>query len=312
MVIRDYTITYLDNDGTTELHIESLAYGASVSYAASKSGYVFEGWSATNDGSVDEELVVTGDMTLYAVYSEAGTLDDISWETIATDSLAGVASEKYSVGDTKTVILTNSDGTTETVMAVIAGFKLHRNTDGIKDGITFIYNRRSKNTQSASGSSYNEINSTETARSPDELTAVIRPSMIDGMYYYDSVLTRTSNVNFFCPELTNISSSLKTEDGTTTLQVYNPYTQKNINMTQINNTYDADLFPLFSGMSASDIAKFFGLANGASAFTRTLLYARFNSTSSSAGRVAIRANTTYGACKANTSGSQYALICFRV
>lgn len=311
---RYYTVTYYD--GTSLLNTSSLAYGAdaSAAYTANKDGFAFNGWSLENDGSVDSGVfTVEGDMVLYAVFSEAGTLDDVSWETIAADSLAGNASEKYSVGDTKMITLTDTDGTTENVMVAIAGFNLHRNTDGTKDGITFIVKKRAKNKINGYGSDYSNITSTEKARFPDDLTSVIRPSMIDYARYDSSQITDTRNETFFAPELTNISSALTTSSGSTTIQVsvYNS-SWININGTQVTNENDQSQFPLFSGMSAANIAKFFGLTGGAEGMTRTLIWGKSGNMTSAA-KVAIVQNDTYGVCKAKcNTGSTYPLICFRV
>lgn len=311
---RKYTVKYYD--GTTLLQTKSLAYGAdaSAAYTANKAGYAFSGWSLANDGTVDSGVfTVEGDMTLYAVFSDAGTLDAISWETISADSLAGNASTKYSVGDTKTITLTDTDGTTENVMVAIAGFNLHRNTDGTKDGITFVVKKRAKNKVNGYGSDCSNITSTEKARFPDDLTSVIRSSKIDYVVYNTAQTTDTRNETFFVPELTNISNSLKTPSGSTTIQVrcFNG-SWVNVNGTQVANTNDQSQFPLFSGMSNADIAEFFGLASGVEGMTRTLIWGKSGS-SSSASRVAIKGDNTYGVCKDKcTSGATYPLICFRV
>lgn len=315
---RLYTVTYYD--GTSLLKSMSLAYGtdASQAYTASKDGFAFEGWSLANDGTVDSGVfTVTGNMTLYAVFAEAGTLDAISWETISADSLAGNASAKYKVGDTKMITLTNTDGTTETAMVVIAGFNLHRNTDGTKDGITFILKGRGKYKHEVTVGATYPIYTKEAARFPDDLTAVVRSSKIDCMYYdskTNSNKSRTEDVAFFVPELKNISASLKAEDGGTAVDVYYYDGNKHyVATTELANTYDATQFPLFSGMSTANIATFFGFAGGNGAVTRTLLRGSYNQVQI-ATRAAVAQNDTYGAIKDEYGYYDYCypFICFRV
>lgn len=63
-VTRYYTITYYDDDGTTVLKTESLAYGAtpSPSYKPIKDGVAFDGW-------VPELVAVTGDASYIAKWT---------------------------------------------------------------------------------------------------------------------------------------------------------------------------------------------------------------------------------------------------
>lgn len=62
--VKYYTITWLDDDRTTVLKTESLAYGSTPSYTPTKDGYKFTGW--------EEEVVsVTGDATYTATWVDA-------------------------------------------------------------------------------------------------------------------------------------------------------------------------------------------------------------------------------------------------
>lgn len=57
--VREYTITYLDDDGVTVLHTEQLAYGTVPSYEPKKEGFIFSGW-------VETLVAVVGDATYTA------------------------------------------------------------------------------------------------------------------------------------------------------------------------------------------------------------------------------------------------------
>lgn len=61
-VLRYYTITYYDDDGTTVLTAKSFAYGATPSYTPTKDGYAFAGW-------VPELTSVTGDTSYTASWA---------------------------------------------------------------------------------------------------------------------------------------------------------------------------------------------------------------------------------------------------
>jgi uncharacterized repeat protein (TIGR02543 family) len=61
--VRYYTITWLDDDGETVLKTESLAYGAIPDYAATKDGYLLDGW-------IPDVSAVSGDASYTAKWSE--------------------------------------------------------------------------------------------------------------------------------------------------------------------------------------------------------------------------------------------------
>lgn len=63
--VRYYTITWLDDDGVTVLHTESLPYGSVPSYEPTKDGYMLSGWNPSIS-------TVTGNATYTAVWEEAG------------------------------------------------------------------------------------------------------------------------------------------------------------------------------------------------------------------------------------------------
>lgn len=84
-VVRTYTVTYYDDDGTTVLKTETLTYGATPSYSPSKEGAVFDKW-------IPELATVTGDASYTATWSEVttGTLTStISW-TLDKDGLLNI------------------------------------------------------------------------------------------------------------------------------------------------------------------------------------------------------------------------------
>lgn len=128
--VRYYTISYYDGD--TLLKSESLAYGAMPAYIPEKNGFNFEGWEP-------ESAAVSGDASYFAQWSEALTFAGASWADIAAVSEAGEASKFFAVGDTKEVVLTDTDGNTETITVAIAGFDHDDLADGSgKAGISIV------------------------------------------------------------------------------------------------------------------------------------------------------------------------------
>lgn len=74
--VRKYTITYYDDDGTTVLKTEDLAYGTMPSYVPSKAGGAFDGWTP-------ELAIVTGNASYVSSWIEviaAGVTDYGSWK----------------------------------------------------------------------------------------------------------------------------------------------------------------------------------------------------------------------------------------
>ena len=121
-VLRYYTVTYYDSDGTTVLKTESLAYGATPSYVPTKSDYGFVGWNP-------EVSAVKGDTSYTAEWTEVITFANASWEQIAEISASGEASSRFAIGDTKTIALDFS-GTVENLKISIIGF----DHDDLADG----------------------------------------------------------------------------------------------------------------------------------------------------------------------------------
>lgn len=132
--VRYYTITYYDSDGTTVLKTESLAYGAmpSTSYIPKKDGFAFIGWTP-------QLATVTGNASYTAAWNSVITFANASWEQIAELSEKGELQDNFSLNDTRTLVLTNTDGTTLNVPVKIAAFS-HDDLadDSGKAGITII------------------------------------------------------------------------------------------------------------------------------------------------------------------------------
>jgi hypothetical protein len=122
-VLRYYTITYYDSDGSTVLKTESLAYGAMPSYAPTKTGFVFDSW-------IPAASAVTGDASYTANWSEKITFSAGTWADIARIAESGQASKHFAVGDTKTVQMTWVNGSTADVVLEIIGI----NHDDLADG----------------------------------------------------------------------------------------------------------------------------------------------------------------------------------
>lgn len=96
-ILRYYTITYLDTDGSV-LKTESLAYGSMPSYAPTKDGVSFGGWNP-------EPATVTGDASYTAKWLEKVTFANGSWADIVRVANAGEAKNYFAVGDTRTMNL---------------------------------------------------------------------------------------------------------------------------------------------------------------------------------------------------------------
>lgn len=77
-VTRGYTVTYDKNDGAGTPPVDSNSYfeGAvakvSTSYPLTKSNNTQTGWSLTKGGAAVTEVEMTGDITLYPVWTTAG------------------------------------------------------------------------------------------------------------------------------------------------------------------------------------------------------------------------------------------------
>lgn len=129
-VLRYYTITFYDSDGTIVLTTKSVAYGSVPSYTPTKEGVVFAGWNK-------ELEAVTGDASYIAVWSEKLTFANALWSDIARVSEAGQASQHFAVGDTRKIPVTWDNGTTKDVEFEIIGIDHDDMADGSgKAGIT--------------------------------------------------------------------------------------------------------------------------------------------------------------------------------
>ena len=122
-VLRYYTITYYDEDGTTVLKTESLAYGATPAYTPDKSGFGFEGWTPAL-------TTVVGDANYTANWVTAITFANASWEDIVRIAESGEAQNYFALGDTKTLSFTAPDGSTMSKTIQIVGFDMDPLADG--------------------------------------------------------------------------------------------------------------------------------------------------------------------------------------
>lgn len=132
--VRSYTITYLDSDGST-LKAEPLAYGATPSYAPTKTDYLFVSW-------VPAVSTVTGDATYTATWKPKPAFSTLSWAEIAEICEAGTAASNFNIGDKKTVSVpyfTKNTGAVAGYRDVefqIIGFNAETKEDGTKAAIT--------------------------------------------------------------------------------------------------------------------------------------------------------------------------------
>lgn len=106
---RYYTINYYD--GETLVHTEQLTYGSSSDYFYEKAGYTFESWTPAPTN-------ITGDLNCYGKwYENTEIMDD--WDVIKSYCDDGTYSTRYKVGMKKDLIITYSDGTTETIPMIV-------------------------------------------------------------------------------------------------------------------------------------------------------------------------------------------------
>lgn len=130
--VRSYTVTYYDEDGKTVLKTETLAYGATPSYAPEKDGYIFDGWTPA-------AAMVTGPASYTAKWKVKETLNDFTWAQLDAMSL-DECKAKFSLGDKKSVaFVKDKNGTTLNVYFFLAGFEVDDLADGSgKAKMTFI------------------------------------------------------------------------------------------------------------------------------------------------------------------------------
>lgn len=122
-VLRYYTITYLDTDGSV-LESKSWAYGETPTITdPAKSGFSFDGWEPAI-------AAVTGDATYTAKWVEAITFAGGSWEDIIRIVEAGEAQKYFAVGDTKPFVFTAPDGTEMSTTLQIVDFGVDQLADG--------------------------------------------------------------------------------------------------------------------------------------------------------------------------------------
>lgn len=117
--VRYYTITWLDDDGVTELPGQTQwAYGTVPSYTPSKTGFSFSNWNPT-------PVSVTGDASYTAVWGEKITFAGGSWADIAAICAEGKAQEYFALRDERAITING-----ENLTFFIAGF----DHDDLADG----------------------------------------------------------------------------------------------------------------------------------------------------------------------------------
>lgn len=105
-VLRSYTITFLDEDGSV-LNADAWLYGSVPSYEPKPpAGYEFDTW-------IPALTEVTGNASYTAVWKELPSFATLTWTQIGEICAAGNAASTFSVGDTKELVL--SDGKKFTV-----------------------------------------------------------------------------------------------------------------------------------------------------------------------------------------------------
>lgn len=130
--VRKYTVTFYDEDGTTVLKTEQVAYGGSSTYTYKKDNHIFLGWTP-------EPTNIMGDLSCIGAWQESYSFADASWDYIAQVSESGRASQAFALGDTKPFKLTTTSGMEFDVEAQIVGFNHDDLADGTgKAGISII------------------------------------------------------------------------------------------------------------------------------------------------------------------------------
>ena len=125
-VLRYYTITFYDDDGTTVLAAKSYTYNAVPDYTPTKVGYTFDRWAT-------EIVPVTEDASYVAIWIAKIDFAKLTWAQIAAYSKAGDADKYIELGAEKT--FTTTDG--YTVTAKVIGFNHDDLANGTgKAGIT--------------------------------------------------------------------------------------------------------------------------------------------------------------------------------
>ena len=292
---RYYTVNIYD--GNTLVESLQVAYGETANPTYTKAGYEFVGW--------DKPLTnITSDLDVYGTWVELGLGTD-SWETIAERSANGTAQDYYQVGDTKLVTLTNSDGSTYDITVAIAGFNIHRDENGTKNGITFVQVDGFYPTISVSGD--DEPTTSLYNKFPGDLKNVMPLTKITRKKYDTStktVIDNESNTYIFSPEAYNFAPS--STFGTTASSSAGM-------LTLYANDYDKDVFPLFKNKSYAQVKEILKVPFGYAVCTRTLGYARIsNQPVKILSRLVM--NETVWKLSVNSSeySGTYAIPCFRV
>ena len=130
-VLRYYTITFYDSDGTTVLAAKSVAYGSVPSYTPTKDGYDFAGWTP----ALTE---VTGEALYSAVWEEKASFETATWAKIKEICDAGNHKSVFAIGDKKPVTLTYADGTSETINFRIVDMDVDTKQDGSMAPLTLV------------------------------------------------------------------------------------------------------------------------------------------------------------------------------
>lgn len=95
-VVRSYTITWLDEDGTTVLKTEQVAYGSVPSYAPQKDGVGVDKWTP-------EPVAVTDNASYIVTWASLLDFASMSWSDIDAAVQAGKA-KLFVLGATKTYV----------------------------------------------------------------------------------------------------------------------------------------------------------------------------------------------------------------
>ena len=182
----EVTVT-LRNDSTSETHTQKRTGVGNVVFNGIVAGNYtvsFAGANADCNNPDSQSITLTGGIPsrIDAIFkAKIGTLEQTSWAKISRVSKAGVASQFFSVGDTKNITVNG-----ETLTMEIVGFNHDNLTGGGKAGITFgmkhlMAEKRKMNSSNTNSGGWTGsqlcswLTSTCYNGLPSELRSVIRP-----------------------------------------------------------------------------------------------------------------------------------------
>lgn len=228
--VRYYTITFYDDDGTTVLKTDSVAYGSTPSYTPTKEGYTFVGWTPAL-------AAVTGDASYAATWIEKVDFASLTWAKVAEYAENGKA-DLFELGATRTFTVSTYNAGNKTVTAEIVGINHDDITGGGKAGLTLRLKNfppsvtawsaggttERNNKQWDSCDMRNTLSSTATSTKyglPSDLQAVMK-TVVKKYYDLNDSAYKTVNDNIFLPSASELGFPVYEDEG----ECYEAFTEK--------------------------------------------------------------------------------------